>query len=290
MDGAPRAHAGIAPSFTVVIVLLLAALAVVDRADADWIADVAGGLVYEDNLSRATRPADRKSGVALTSTVSLGHHFQLGGQTSVVASADFNGSLYPEFDGLNHLASSLTLGVRHKVGLGAFAPWLRVFAAGGLLDYGDNVRDGAVVEMGAQVGKRLTDRIDVEVGYAHESVDAGNLVFNSDAHAFSLKAGVRLMGALQLTLGYTARLGDLVVHRAPSAGAARTSHERVVRTFDTPLVAARISATTHVMSAALGYALTPHAALTLGYEYQISYGPVFNYPNHVARAGIAYSF
>ena len=273
-----------------VAILCALLLAPVAAARADWIADLDGAIVYEDNLSRATRPADRKDGIALVSTLSVGRHFQLTDATSLVATADFKGSFYPEIDRLSNLASTVTLGVRHKLGLGRFAPWVRVFATGGVLDYGDNVRDGAVVGAGLQVGKRLTERIDVEGGYSHESVDAGNLVFNADSHTFSLRSGVALTGALQLTLGYAARLGDLVIHRSPAPGAAPTAHARLVRTFDTPLVAARITATTHLFSAALGYALTPHAALTAGYEYQISFGPIFSYPNHLARASFAYSF
>jgi hypothetical protein len=273
-----------------VAVLCALVLGPVAQACAEWFADVDGALVYEDNLSRAARSADRKQGIALVSRATVGHQVQLTDPTSLAVAADVEGTLYPEFDRLSHLAGTLTLGVRHKLGLGARAPWARVFAAGGVLDYGDDVRDGVVLGAGFQAGKRITERIDVEGGYAYESIDARNLVFNGTSHTFSLRSGVALTDALQLTLGYAARLGDLVIHRAPAPGAAPTAHARLVRTFDTPLVAARISATTHLFSATLGYALTSHAALKVGYEYSISYGPVFSYPNHLARAGFAYSF
>jgi hypothetical protein len=271
-------------------VLCALLLAPVAPARADWIADADGAIVYEDNLTRATSLADRRGGIALASALTVGRHFQLTGGTSLAATADFKGSLYPEFDRLSNLSSTATVGFRHKLGLGAFAPWLRLFVTGGALDYGDDVRDGAVVDIGVQVGKRLTDRIDVEGGYTHESIDAGNGVFNADSQTFSLKGGLGLPGALHLTLGYAARLGDLVIHRAPAPGAGPTPHTRLVHTFDTPLVAARITATTHLFSAGLGYTLTPHAALNAGYEYSISFGPLFNYPNHLARASFAYSF
>ena len=273
-----------------VAVLCALLLAPVAQARAEWFGDVEGATMYENNLTRATRAADRKDGLALVSRVSVGHHVQLTAPTSLALTADLEGTVYPDFDRLSHLAGSLTLGVRHKLGLGAPAPWARVFATAGVLDYGEAVRDGMVLGAGFQIGKRLTERIDVEAGYAYESIDARNLVFNGKSHTFSLRSGVALTGALQLTLGYAARLGDLVIHRAPAPRAAPTAHARLVHTFDTPLVAARISATTHLFSATLGYALTEHAALRVGYEYSISFGPVFSYPNHLARASFVYSF
>ena len=91
-------------------------------------------------------------------------------------------------------------------------------------------------------------------------------------------------------MAYAVRWGDLVIHKAPVPGAPPTPHSRLVETFDTPLVAARIDATTHLLSAALSYALTSHAALNAGYEYQLSVGPRYDYPNNVVRASFDYSF
>ena len=259
-------------------------------AHAEWIVDAGGDIVHEDNLTRATRGADRRSDVALSPVLSIGHYVQLSGATSLLASADFRGSLYPRFERLSNVSSALTLGVRQKFGLGASAPWLRVFATGGALDYGDNLRDSVLADAGVQAGKRLSERFDVQGGYTYERLDARSRVFDQESHTLALRGGAALTGALQLTLGYAVRWGDLVVHRTPAPGAARTSHTRVVNTFDTPLEAVRIDATTHIFSATASYALTPRAALTAGYEHQRSIGPVFDYPNNLVRGGFAYSF
>jgi hypothetical protein len=274
--------------FATVFCALLIAHAV--AAHAEWIVDAGGDVVYEDNLTRATRAADRRSDVALSPAFSIGHYFQLADATSLLATADFKGSLYPRFERLSNIASTLTLGVRQKFGLGASAPWLRVFATGGALDYGDNLRDSVLVDAGVQAGKRLSERFDVQGGYTYEMLDARSRVFDQESHTLSLRGGAALTGALQLTLGYAVRWGDLVVHRTPAPGAVPTSHTRVVNTFDTPLEAVRIDATTHIVSAAVSYAVTPRAALTAGYEHQLSIGPLFNYPNNLVRGGFAYSF
>lgn len=271
----------------VLCALLLAGVA---AAHAEWIVDAEGGFVYEDNLTRAAREVDRRSGIAFAPTLSVGHYFQLTDAMSLLATADFKASLYPEFERLSNLSSTVTLGVRHKLGLGAFAPWLRVFATGGALDYGDNVRDSTVVDIGVQAGKRLSERVDLQGGYTYESLDAHNGVFDQDAHTVSLKGSVGLTAAAQLALGYAVRWGDLIIHKAPAPGAPPAPHSRLVDTFGTTLVAARIDATTHLFSAAVSYALTPHAALSAGYEYQISFGPRFSYPNNLVRASFGYSF
>jgi hypothetical protein len=273
------------PAFLCALLLAHAA-----AAHAEWIVDAEGGIVYEDNLTRATRQADRRSDIALAPALSLGHYFQLTDAMSLLAVADFKGSLYPRFEGLSNLSSTVTLGVKHKLGLGAFAPWLRVSATAGALDYGDNVRDSSVVGAAVQVGQRFSERIDLQAGYTYETLNARNGVFDQDSHTFGLKGNVALTGAVQLTLGYSARLGDLVVHKAPVPGAAPAPHSRLVNTFDTPLVALRIDATTHIFAAAVSYALTPRAALNVGYEYQISIGPLFSYPNNLGRASFDYSF
>ena len=271
-------------------VLVCALLAYAATAEAEWVLDTEGGLVYEDNLTRATREADRRSGIAVAPALSGGHYLQLTDAISLQATADFKGSLYPELERLSHLTSTVTLGVRGKLGLGTFAPWLRVFAGGGALVSGDEVRDSLLVDTGIQAGKRLSERISVQGGYTYESADARNNVFNGSSHTLSLTGTAELTAALQLTVGYATRWGDLVIHRAPVPGAPRAPHERLVDTFDTPLVAARIDATTHLFSVTVSYALGPHAALNAGYEYQISFGPFFEYPNNVVRASLGLSF
>jgi hypothetical protein len=274
------------------LLLMVCAFLIVPAAaaHAEWVVDAAGDVVYEDNLTRATREGDRLGGVALSPALSIGHAFQPAAGTSVLAAADFKGSFYPRFERLSNVAATLAVAVRQKFGLGATAPWVRAFAGGGALDAGDSVRDSALASAGAAVGTRLSDRFELQAGYTYERRQARSRVFDQDSHTVSVSGGAVVTDALHLTVGYAVRRGDLVVHRTPVAGAERTSHTRVVDTFDRPLEAVRIEATTHIVSVSAAYALSPRAALTAGYEYQLSIGPVFDYPNHLGRAGFAYSF
>jgi hypothetical protein len=259
-------------------------------AGAEWVADLNAGTVYEDNLSATARTADRRSDVALASTLAAGYYFRLTGATSVQATADARGSLYAEFDRLSHASLGATLGLGHKFGLGPLAPRARLVASGGYVDYRDDVRDTALVTAGGQVGKRIHERVDLEVGYLYERREARDPVFDQDAHTLSLLGSLAVTEALQLTLGYALRLGDLVVHAVPGSGVPPAGPSRLVNTFDTPLVATRIDATAHIFSVLLSYALTAHVAANAGYEYQIAFGPRLNYPNNVVRVSLSYSY
>jgi opacity protein-like surface antigen len=262
----------------------------VSRAEAEWLADVEGGAVYEDNLSRAARASDRESDVALVASLAIGHYFQLTDATSLAVTADLGGGIYSEFDQLNNAVAGLRARLRHKFGLGAYAPWVRLVGFGGVQDYRDDVRDAALVVVEVQAGKRLHERVDVQIGYAFDASNAEGPVFDLEGSTVSAKAWVAITPDLELTLGYAARWGGVVVHRTPVPGAPIAGTARVVETFDRPTVATRIDATTHRASVGLSYAVTPHVAANLGYEYQMSVGPRLTYPNNVLRASIGYRY
>jgi hypothetical protein len=269
--------------------LVGAILARTSAADAEWFALVEGGLVYETNLSRASRSEDRKSDLALVPTLIAGHAFQISDSTRVLVFGDLRGSIYTDFDRLNNLWSGLGVSGKHKFGLGAAAPWVRVFGSGAYLNYREDVRDSTVVDAGVEGGKRIHERVDLLAGYRYETRDADNRVFDGESHTISLRGNASITHALELSLGYAVQWGDLVVHRSP-LGPSWGAPGLIVDTFDTPLEAVRIDATTHILSADLGFQLTPHAAVIAGYEYQISHGPEFDYPNHVVRTRFSYSF
>lgn len=278
-----------APRAVVALVLAASALFVAPSARAEWLADAGGGLVYEDNLSRAARDADQKSDLAFVPRLSVGHRFQLTDSTSLALTADLRGSIYTEFSRLDNLAAGLTLGVREKLGLGRFAPWVRVFGSAAWLNYVDDVLDSALLTAGLELGKRLHDRFDLQAGYLYEGRDANDPVFDQAAHVVAVKGSLLLMEATELILGYATRWGDFTVTRR-AAGAAPPQPFRVIDTFDTRMFAFRIDATTYIASATLSHALTRHSSLNLGYEYQFSQGPRLTYPNNVFRASFDYAF
>jgi opacity protein-like surface antigen len=257
-------------------------------ARAEWILDAEGGLVYESNLNRTARHAGRVDDVAFAGSLAAGHYLQLTDATSLTATLDLAGALYTEFERLDNIAAGITAATRHKLGLGGLAPWLRLRGSAAYQEYHEDRRDGLIVTAGLEVGKRFHERFDGRIGYVFEHRDAEHRVWDQDSHSLALTGNVLLTPALELTLRYAVRWGPVVVHAEP--GTAGAGPAVGVETFDRPQIARRIDATTHVAAAGLSYALTGHVALDAGYEYEIAFGKIRSYPNHVVRASVRYSF
>ncbi len=271
------------------LVVAACALGRAPAARAEWLADAGAGFVWEDNLSRAAKARDAKSDLAFVPTVSLGQSFQLTGSTSLRASADLRGSVYTEFNKLDNLSAGLAAGVRHKLGWGAFAPWVRAGGSAAWLQYEDDVLDSSLLAAGLEAGKRLHERIDLQAGYLYESRDANAPPFDQRAHTASVRGSFSFTGATDLVLGYATRWGDFTVHRR-AAGAPRPHPSRLVETFDRPMFAFRIDATTYAASATVSHALSRHSSLNAGYDYQFTQGPRLSYTNNVFRASFTYSY
>jgi len=258
-------------------------------ARAEWLADADGALVYEDNLSRAATARDEKSDLALVGTLSAGPSFQVTNSTSLRLTGDLKGRVYTEFEGLTSLSTGLTVAARRKFGLGPFAPWVRAFGSAAYLNYRDDVLDSLVLDAGAEVGKRVHERVDLQAGYLYEVREAGTAVFDQAAHILSVRGILSLTDAVDLVVGGMARWGDFTVHRAVTTPRPPRP-ARVVETFDVPLYAFRIDAATYTASLSLSYALSRHAAVSLGYEYQFTQGPRVTYTNNVCRASLSYRY
>ncbi|PYM07978.1 MAG: hypothetical protein DMD82_04175 [Candidatus Rokuibacteriota bacterium] len=258
-------------------------------ARAEWLADAEGGVVYEDNLNGAAKARDQKSDLAFVPRLSVGHHVQLTDSTSLRLTADLQGGVYTEFDRLDTVSSGLALGVRRKFGLGADAPWARVFGSAAYLNYNDGVLDSSLVSVGLELGKRLHQRFDLRAGYLYEVRDANTPVFDLTAHTAFANVSVALTEATELILGHATRWGNFTVHRRATT-AEPPRPVRVVETFDTPLFAFRIDATTYQASATISQALTRDAAISVGYDYQFTQGPRLTYTNNVFRGSFTYSY
>jgi len=287
---APHPLAAMWPARLAVALLLAGTVPLAaSPARAEWLADAQGGLLYEDNLNRAARERDQKSDLALAPRLSVGPRFQLTDSTSLGLTADLRGSAYTEFTRFDNFAAGLTLGVREKLGLGLLAPWVRVFGSAAWLRYDDDVWDSSLLSAGLELGQRLHERLDLQVGYLYEARAANNAAIDSTGHTVSVRGSVLLAPATELTLGYATRWGDLTVTRR-AAGPPPPRPSTVIETFDTRMFAFRIDATTYIASVALSQSLTRHWSLHVGYDYQFSQGPRLTYPNNVFRASFDYSF
>jgi hypothetical protein len=270
------------------LAVVVVALGPASDAAADWVLDALGGVEWDDNVNRAARARDRETDTALIGSLSSGYYFQLTDSASLLATADLRGTLYTGFEGLSSLAPGASARLRDKFGLGPRAPWAELLGSAAYQDYRDAIRSGVVVTAGARAGQRLHDRFALFVGYAFDLTDARDAVFSASGHTASVRATVTLTRALELGLEYAVRVGDIVVTRS-LRDPPPPSPSVVIDTFDVPLPASRIPATTYAMSVDLSYALTDHIAATVGFTHRNAQAARFAYPDNALRGLVTYT-
>lgn len=237
---------------------------------------------HDDNLPFAVAPADVESDTALAARAAGGLYFQLSDSIGLTTTVDLRGEHYFEFEGLDHVAAGLSAALRGKLGLGAEAPWWRLSAGFSAVDYDFDPRDGLEYRAGVRAGRRLGERLAVEIGYdferrrAHAVRDIpfvvtvfglGGAAFDGDVHAFSFVATYDWSERLALQAGYARRMGDVC---------ATTRIDPEILEYSTAVTpdpvfgfdryAYRLDVDTDVFTARMSYALSDHLALSASYE------------------------
>jgi hypothetical protein len=271
-------------------------------ADAAWIADVEAGLVYEDNVNLAEKERDTLSDTALGAALSAGHLVNVTDRSAVSLTGDVVGAGYTRFGGLSNLYLGVTAAFRHKFGLGAAAPWVRVSGSAARLEYREDVRDGWRYRLAAGAGKRLGERWEVRVEYAydhrtadHETAITPRLpgdVFDQTSHTVSARVDYQHSPLLVVFAGYALRLGDVASTTPRNADIfAASTAVTPDPAFGPDAFAYKIDATTHLLTVGLSVALGAQASFNLGYERQIGLGDGgIDYSNNVFRASFLYSY
>jgi hypothetical protein len=271
-------------------------------ATASWIADVETGVVYEDNLSFASMDRDIKGAAALVTSASGGASAYLTDRHVISVTGDLFGDLHESYSGLDHVALGVTAAFRAKLGLGADAPWIRVAASGGWLQYRDDVRDGWYYRVTAGIGKRFGPRWELRADYTfdgrtaeHERALAPTIpadVFDQQGHTFSARADFQATPILLVWGAYACRLGDVAstTQRNPQIFAASSA---IVAdpAFGSNTFAYKIDATTHILSAGVSVALGARWSLNVTYVHQIGLGDGgIDYHNNIVSGTVLFSY
>jgi len=316
---------------TAVILTLLLILSGPGIASAEWaekIIDVGVVAQYDDNINRSFYEGSvyegpvyggpvyggpvyggpvKKDDFMLVPSASLGLSYQLADFTRLSATVDVKGEIHKDFDRLNSIFAGTTLAVSQKLGLGPYKPWLRVHGSGGYLEVNDdpNLRDSWLLDTGIKIGKRLTDRVDVEGGYTFdyrngqnapsvrpEAVSSG-AVFDMDGHTGSVLSNVLLTNSLLLSLGYSFRHGDVAsVCNGATVATIVDKIDAVTRdlAFDESLCVYRIRGNTHEFSVGTTYALGNHSSVNVNYTRMEGESQGLDYSNNLVNVSFNHNF
>ena len=276
-------------------------------ARADWLLDTSITLQVNDNLPNASLDQDIKSDTAFDFGVSPGFYSQLSGYTSLTVTSDLGVTRQFDYQGLDLVAIGFTGALRHKFGLGQYAPWSRVAGSARYLEYDSGQRDGWLYSLSIEAGKLLAERFSVWGGYRFESRRADDIIsipvlvtnfgiggdaFDTDSHNLDVNAAYQINNQLSLILGYAFRTGDITsttlrnreVFEASDAIAADP-------VFGPDRFAYRIDADTSIFSVGLSLAFNNHMSLNVNYVYQDSDAyEDLTYSNNLVRFELLYSY
>jgi hypothetical protein len=281
-------------------------LCVTGIAHAEWFADGDFNIVYDNNLSRAYDKSDRKGDSALVPHALLGQYLQLSDRLGLSLTADAAAGIYTKYQALNNVNVGMTASLKYKLGLGPYAPWLKGYASVKYFDYREDLRNGAPFITGFLAGKRIHERVNVQLGYEHESLHANNSLFDQLSDEVSVRTDLSVTSSLNLLLGYSIKKGDVAVYYSPDTDYYPSNNYYKSKdyspswyktpvflddTFKTPMEIYKVRATTHTIFMGLDMALTDHwsAGITADFNSARSTSGSW-YPDTVLRAGIHYSF
>jgi hypothetical protein len=268
-------------------------------ADGPYV-DVSAAAIWQDNVTNAT-PGDGVLGAfTLESSANAGWLKAADFSTLLSWGVGATADICTTYSGLDSVSAVASVGVRHKLGLGPYAPSLYAGAEADAAAFSDSARSSAGGALVARLSQRFDEALQVEV-------DARGCAYgaNSEVYAGSyLSAGATLnwdvsdAWRIKATGGW--RDGDVVADyaavRTPygwgpaDTGAySYTGARALVRTFGEPFIAYRGVYQTWSYGVGVSPAVGPDTSLTLMYT-RSSTAAYDRYVNNVVSAGIVHHF
>ena len=270
---------------------------------AEWIVDIGTGATYDSNFTRAQNAADRRPDRALTFAGSVAHHESLSGYDGVTVGIDMQAQLHDRYRGLDFIGIGASASYRRKFALGITAPYGSLSASLVRDDYRVDVRNGNRLDLGAELGRRLSETLDIGVGLAYDRRHATTnrpIVPGVSGAIFDLR-GQSAFARADYALDERWMLGGRVAVRR---GDVESTSQRSMQVFlasdaiaddpafdDPLLIGYRLRGTTLSLSGALGYALGHQAAIHLAYVDERTHAARdLHYRSRTVNASFAYRF
>ena len=261
-------------------------------APADWVLDLRTDVLYDDNLSHSNREADERDDGSNGAAIHAGRFDQLTDDLRLAVTADVAARTWWQYGDFNEVAAGGTASLRYRFGLGALAPFLRVEGSAAYAAVEDELQAGGRYRAGVTIGKRLTERLALDLSYGYEQREGRLRVFEQKGHTLSVRAAFDLTSTTQVSAGYQVRWGEVVSYAMPPRPdvVALANARLPVRTFGDPYVAYNLDARTHTFWCGLSQALTDWLAVSVRYEHQATARGHLHYRNNLFTAAIDASF
>ncbi len=260
----------------------------------EWRFDAETGAFYDSNLSNSDRSSDVKDDWAWKSEVRIGNGFQLSRDLRLNVAADLEGQLWNRFDSFDEIGLGASGSLRYRFGLGRLAPWLLMEDRLAHNFVRDSAQSGWANRLGVRAGIGITDRLSAEAGYTLDNFAAPDDFYDRKGNSADVGLTFDVTSALQMTLGYAFRYGDVISYAVPPRPdiIPLSSEHRPDEAFGTnPLyVQYHLEATTNSVSVSAAYTLRKYFAVQVGYEYAATTRDSLEYENHRIEARASFSY
>ena len=196
--------------------LLVAILLVAGFAGPLWAApptvDARAAFTYDNNLNDAEVDSQQQQDSVMELDAILGYRHQLNEMSGVIAKAGVETDLFADTTDTNSLTLMASLAIVVQPVRGFGAPWFAVNGDFRWRQHDDSdIRDGTLASVGVTAGKRLTDRISMQLGYEFmdRNADEGR-VFDLVQRTFSTVLDYRISNRSTAYFNYQYVDGGLV--------------------------------------------------------------------------------
>ncbi|MEP6886171.1 MAG: hypothetical protein ABJC66_15600 [Gammaproteobacteria bacterium] len=232
---------------------------------------------HDTNVGNAQPTSDIVPDTVIGARVSIFQQFPLSGGYSVTVGGDLSGESFHRLDGLNNASLQGVFSLKKKWGLGAFAPWARIGASAGRVDYRDGYRNAWLYRATLASGRRIDERWNLWADYAYERRAAkaqeelvpgiSGDAYSQDSHTLGANLEFAVNERISLTLRLLGRHGDVVSTSEPRENiyyAARALAEDPA--FGPEDYAYRLVGTTYGFRIGVSYSPTVHSLLGFGFQ------------------------
>ena len=258
-------------------------------------------VVWQDNAT----DADRANGCleawqVLAGATAIQRH-TLSRDDALLIGAALASEAWSPYSGLDQLTAGPCIGWRHKFGLGAYAPAVRLDLAGAGIAARESARTGWQGQATLGFGQRFTEAMRLDLGADLTRTDAHAAVFTRTTGGLTAEMSYDFTPSWRLKTRLGWRNGDVVSDsRAtrtylgwqPANGYsyAATTPWLLVHTFDDPYLAYRIRAHTWSYSVGVSPAIGRNTALTFQVERAETSNAAVRYINNLFSVGLAHQF
>jgi len=257
----------------------------------DWYPSLELQFTADDNINRSFDGDGEKSDVIIEPSLRVEQQLQLADYTYSYLAGILSGAIHGKYNKLNYVAPGVEAGIRQLLGEGVNAPALQ---AGLGLKYEFHNQDQ---RFGAEVNPRLSADF-----FAGQSVRAGvfyeydnrfasdKSVYDREGHTVGLDGELAVNEQLAITLGYSYRRGDVLVHQPRTDLGEEIRGRRLpLDTFGDRYDAVKLEdGDTHTFRLGIRYALNLYTALTAGFAYEEIKADGDKYPSNQILLGLTH--